>query len=526
MLSRIDLLILGLLLEKPMHGYEINQNLVSADMKQWIDVGMTSIYYSLARLKKNGLVVEAVERETNKPRSVFHLTNRGREEFLEDLRRALEEQERLRLDYNIALFFINKLNEDEAIAALERRKDFLEDWVSSLEQTLEEPVKTSGLPTLRLVIEHTRAIARQEVAWLGKLADRIGGKGLAEPVARAGEQLMALSGNLKQTALSDVVQLVAAGSRTGTLVLSRGKSVCTVSFREGQPVYVASSSRARVVKKKALSVVEGKAAPGALENAEEERVAALVIGDFYETFRWPDGLYVFDPSEVIEHGGVQMAIGIENMILEGCRQVDTWEKIRTAVRAEDMIFDVPLEGRGEQLANVSISKKEEKVLEAINGVRDVQAVAEFCGLSIFEASKILYGFAVVGLVTPVGPEKADVLRLFNQISRTLLERFAAVAGGEVGGVEKELNLFSTDAGLPFFCKDGVVREAVKAGTELIDLVEAEKKYLHGLIQVLGKHVGRSFTSRLVDTVIRQLSPNMSETFARYGFEGIRAIGRG
>jgi len=55
-ISRIELMILGLLSEKPMHGYEISKTLGLDEMRIWVDISMPSVYASLAKLKKRGLV--------------------------------------------------------------------------------------------------------------------------------------------------------------------------------------------------------------------------------------------------------------------------------------------------------------------------------------------------------------------------------------------------------------------------------------------------------------------------------------
>lgn len=51
-----ELTVLGLLVEQPRHGYEIEQIINERGMRDWTDVGFSSIYYVLGRLERAGLV--------------------------------------------------------------------------------------------------------------------------------------------------------------------------------------------------------------------------------------------------------------------------------------------------------------------------------------------------------------------------------------------------------------------------------------------------------------------------------------
>jgi DNA-binding PadR family transcriptional regulator len=56
LITTAELAILGLLVERPRHGYEIDQVITERGMREWTDLGFSSIYYVLGRLEKAGLV--------------------------------------------------------------------------------------------------------------------------------------------------------------------------------------------------------------------------------------------------------------------------------------------------------------------------------------------------------------------------------------------------------------------------------------------------------------------------------------
>ena len=61
-----DLVVLSLLAEKPRHGYEVNQELEWRDVRDWAGISRPQVYYSLAKLARNGMIhpwrVKAVRR--------------------------------------------------------------------------------------------------------------------------------------------------------------------------------------------------------------------------------------------------------------------------------------------------------------------------------------------------------------------------------------------------------------------------------------------------------------------------------
>src|SRR6266852_2694362 len=80
-LTTPDLVLLSLLAERPMHGYQANAELERREIRDWANVSFPQVYYSLKKLKHEGLILNA---ETNEPvegpeRSAFETTAEGRE---------------------------------------------------------------------------------------------------------------------------------------------------------------------------------------------------------------------------------------------------------------------------------------------------------------------------------------------------------------------------------------------------------------------------------------------------------------
>lgn len=78
-LTPAELTLLGLLVEKPRHGYELEQVITDRGMREWTEIGFSSIYYLLTKLRERGLITEMDTRRSGrgKARRVFGPTADG-----------------------------------------------------------------------------------------------------------------------------------------------------------------------------------------------------------------------------------------------------------------------------------------------------------------------------------------------------------------------------------------------------------------------------------------------------------------
>src|SRR5882757_6717236 len=86
-LTTPDLVILSLLAERPMHGYEANATLENRKIRDWAAVSRPQIYYSLEKLTRLGLirVTEDASFSAGPERRVFQTTEAGRRRLAEAL---------------------------------------------------------------------------------------------------------------------------------------------------------------------------------------------------------------------------------------------------------------------------------------------------------------------------------------------------------------------------------------------------------------------------------------------------------
>jgi DNA-binding PadR family transcriptional regulator len=82
-MTNAEIAILSLIVERSRHGYEIEQVIEEREMRNWTELGFSSIYYVLNKLEKNGLVEGQIQKSVGKgpARKVYHITPSGLEAY-------------------------------------------------------------------------------------------------------------------------------------------------------------------------------------------------------------------------------------------------------------------------------------------------------------------------------------------------------------------------------------------------------------------------------------------------------------
>jgi DNA-binding PadR family transcriptional regulator len=86
-LTTPDLVVLALLAEKPMHGYELNQELARREVHDWARVSRAQVYYSLRKLSDEQMIAPAPDQDFSQgpERTVYRLNARGALSFQQAL---------------------------------------------------------------------------------------------------------------------------------------------------------------------------------------------------------------------------------------------------------------------------------------------------------------------------------------------------------------------------------------------------------------------------------------------------------
>ncbi len=123
-----------------MHGYQIEQTIESRGMREWTEIGFSSIYYILEKLRSRGCVESRLEPAEGKgpSRQVFSLTSAGHEVFRKAALNALASPSRTFSNFQLGLASLPMLGKNEILNALRS-------YQTLLKNKQEELVKKSAV---------------------------------------------------------------------------------------------------------------------------------------------------------------------------------------------------------------------------------------------------------------------------------------------------------------------------------------------------------------------------------------------
>lgn len=131
--------LLGLLAQKPAHGYELHQRLTQ-DFGQIWHISLSQTYNILKRLESQGAIAGKDEEQESRPsRRFFHLTGAGRLRFEEWLDSTVGCSTRaIRIEFLTRLAFAESLRPELVSGLLERQIGEIEDGLQRLESSLRD----------------------------------------------------------------------------------------------------------------------------------------------------------------------------------------------------------------------------------------------------------------------------------------------------------------------------------------------------------------------------------------------------
>ncbi len=164
-LTDAELLLLGLVAEMPRHGYELDHVIEQRGMREWTQIGFSSIYFVLGKLQMLGLVV-ARKPKANvsvKARKVYSVTSAGLKTLASQTVAALRAVQPAYSSLLLGMINWSVLGRDEALAALAARAQALDAELARLGAI---QIERQPLPDfVEAVFEYSLGQLRAEAAW-------------------------------------------------------------------------------------------------------------------------------------------------------------------------------------------------------------------------------------------------------------------------------------------------------------------------------------------------------------------------
>ncbi len=183
-LTTPDLVLLSLLAERPMHGYQANAELVRREIKDWAGISRPQVYYSLEKLARAGLIraLEMDEPAAGPERSSFETTAKGRAALADALERTEWTTQRDKPAFLTWMALSWQARPGVVEEQLVRRQEFLEREVAREKDVLRSILEEVGHPyheavwMVSLMIEQFKT----ELRWLKRVAREVKRRGRAK----------------------------------------------------------------------------------------------------------------------------------------------------------------------------------------------------------------------------------------------------------------------------------------------------------------------------------------------------------
>ncbi|MFQ7292841.1 MAG: PadR family transcriptional regulator [Monoglobales bacterium] len=123
-MSSIELVILGIVLEKPQSAYDIQKDIEYHHFSRWTKISVPVIYKKVLQLKEKGYLESTIVKGNRfADKAIYSITDKGIEYFEQLMESCSEIQATFLFDFNVVITNLNKLEKDKAIDLIQRIRE-------------------------------------------------------------------------------------------------------------------------------------------------------------------------------------------------------------------------------------------------------------------------------------------------------------------------------------------------------------------------------------------------------------------
>lgn len=163
-LTDAELVLLGLVAERPRHGYQLEAVIAERGVREWTALGFSSIYYVLNKMESHGLVSSERPAGLEKGRRTYKLTSVGVAACVEGTRAALERVSPIHAPVLIGMANSPMLPPGQIAESLRRRRDGVAGRIESMRAARAEQEPLEAF--VGAIFDHGIAMLQAELAWI------------------------------------------------------------------------------------------------------------------------------------------------------------------------------------------------------------------------------------------------------------------------------------------------------------------------------------------------------------------------
>ena len=235
---------------------------------------------------------------------------------------------------------------------------------------------------------------------------------------------MDLQGSIEKFTLVEILQLIAAGRKSGTLGIQRDDSIIMIYFEAGDVVYAYGpretfhlgellTDRGKITREQLEEAISTQTqtenAKGLgeilinrrfIDRADLEAVVREQVEELlFSLLCWRTGSFKFYENQFPTREEITVSLSVENVILEGLRRLDEQNMIRETMPDLNQVYRISTSQAGRTRA-VTMKAGEWNVMALVDGYRSIDQICEVSPFKRHETLNRLAQLKLAGLVEP------------------------------------------------------------------------------------------------------------------------------
>jgi hypothetical protein len=237
---------------------------------------------------------------------------------------------------------------------------------------------------------------------------------------------MALKGNLRDFTITQLLNLVNLARKTGTLIIDGPNEEARITFRSGKLAYAQlgledCSLAGILLRSKKINTQQYRIIQERAVHMSDKELGLLLINAGYlsqedilnslqqyfiacvrRLFTWVEGSFRFEADQMPPEDKILVRLDLENLIIEGSRQLREWEHLQEEIPSLDMALKFS-ERPGTNIRNVNLSVEEWRVVSYVDPRNSIRQIAKTTKMNDLEIRRVIYSLLQAGLVEIVRP---------------------------------------------------------------------------------------------------------------------------
>ncbi len=168
-MTNAELAILSLIAETPRHGYEIEQTIEARGMREWTEIGFSSIYYLLKKLEKKKLVESQLipTQGRGSARRVYQIAAEGHAALSEATLKALSQPKQNYPSILLGIANLPLISQEQSLGAL---RSYRKELAERLEHVAARAESQRPLPDhVEILFDYSLMTLEAEKNWVEKV---------------------------------------------------------------------------------------------------------------------------------------------------------------------------------------------------------------------------------------------------------------------------------------------------------------------------------------------------------------------